>query len=482
VKAQVLIIGSGAGGAITAFELARAGVDVLLLEEGARHSLADYGRDAAHAMRTLYRRRGMTPILGPVPIGYVEGRCLGGSTEINSAFWHRTPPAVLAAWRDRFGMAGAELSDMAPHFEWLEQALSVAPYGDALPSMTAVFRDGARLMNCTPVEVPRVVRQCACQTPCSSGCRTGGKQSMSRSLLPQAEAAGARIVTGCRVVRLRTKGRRVTGADATLSTSDTSESIRIDAGHVMVCCGPTETPSLLRRSGITHQIGTSLQIHPMLKVAARFPFETGAATQPIPLMQINGPVKRVSIGGAHFSAGHLALHMSENWPVLAGRMADRNRMAMFHVATLGSGRGSVSPAWFGTSTRIRYSLSPEDHASLCLGAAQLVDLLFHAGAEEVYPAIHGLPVIARGDLSRRTLDGDLHRSSLSLTTVHAFSTCRAGERRFRTAANSYGQIWDIDNLFVNDASMLPDSPGVNPQGSIMALARRNVQHFINHQL
>jgi len=480
VKAQVLVIGSGAGGSITALELARAGVDVLILEEGWRHSLDDYGRSAAHAMRTLYRRRGMTPILGSVPIGYVEGRCLGGSTEINSAFWHRTPPLVLAAWRDRFGLAGVEPEAMAPHFDWLERELSVGPYGAALPSMTEVFRQGASLMQWTPREVPRVVRQCACQTPCSSGCRTGGKQSMSRSLLPQAEAAGARVVTGCRVVRLLREGRRVVGAEATLSHDGTSETIRIEAGHVMVCCGPTETPSLLRRSGITHQVGTGLQIHPMLKVAVRFPFETGAATQPIPLMQINGPVPRVSMGGAHFSAGHLALHMSENWPVLADRMADRNRMAMFHVATRGSGRGSVSPAWLGSGTRIRYELSPADHSALCLGTANLVDLLFKAGAEEVYPAIHGLPVIGRDDLARRTLDGDIRKSALSLTTVHAFSTCRAGDKHFKTAVNSYGQVWDFDNLYVNDASMLPDSPGVNPQGSIMALARRNAQHFLEH--
>jgi choline dehydrogenase-like flavoprotein len=477
VRAQVLVIGSGAGGSITALELARSGVDVLLVEEGRRHALDDYGRNAAHAMRTLYRRRGMTPILGSVPIGYVEGRCLGGSTEINSAFWHRTPPLVAAAWKERFGLTGVEPDVMAPHFDWLELALSVSPFGAPLPSMTELFRKGAGLMHWSPREVPRVVRQCACLTPCSSGCRSGGKQSMSRSLLPQAEAAGARIVTGCRAHRLIRKGRRVVGAEVTLSHDDISENVRIEAGQVVVCCGPTETPSLLRRSGITHQVGTGLQIHPMLKVAARFPFETGAATQPIPLMQINGPVPRVSIGGAHFSAGHLALHMSENWPVLADRMADRSRMAMFHVAVRGSGRGSVSPAWLGSGTRIRYELSAADHSSLCLGAANLVDLLFQAGAEEVYPAIHGVPVIGRDDHLRRTLDGDIRRSALSLTTVHAFSTCRAGERRFRTAVNSYGRVWDFDNLFVNDASILPDSPGVNPQGSIMALARRNALHM-----
>jgi choline dehydrogenase-like flavoprotein len=57
--------------------------------------------------------------------------------------------------------------------------------------------------------------------------------------------------------------------------------------------------------------------------------------------------------------------------------------------------------------------------------------------------------------------------------VHAFSTCPAGQRRDRTAVDSFGRVHDFENLYINDASMLPDSPGVNPQGSVMALARRN---------
>jgi choline dehydrogenase-like flavoprotein len=67
---------------------------------------------------------------------------------------------------------------------------------------------------------------------------------------------------------------------------------------------------------------------------------------------------------------------------------------------------------------------------------------------------------------------------LSLTTVHAFSSCPIGERADRCAADSYGRLFRSDNLYVNDASMLPDSPGVNPQGSVMAFSRRNVQHFL----
>ena len=124
--AQVLVVGSGAGGAVTALELARRGLDVLVLEEGARHSQADYGKPAPEAMRRLYRRGGMTPIMGRVPIGYVEGRCVGGSTEINSGFWHRTPREALLRWKSQFDLADASEEELNPHFDWAEDMLGVA--------------------------------------------------------------------------------------------------------------------------------------------------------------------------------------------------------------------------------------------------------------------------------------------------------------------------------------------------------------------
>jgi choline dehydrogenase-like flavoprotein len=131
------------------------------------------------------------------------------------------------------------------------------------------------------------------------------------------------------------------------------------------------------------------------------------------------------------------------------------------------------------STTIRYELDPEDVVSLSNGFARLATLLLAAGAEEVMPSVHGLPSIKTQRDAIRWLDERLPRKGLGLTTVHAFSSCPIGERTDRCAADSYGKVKHWDNLHINDASMLPDSPGVNPQGSVMAFARRNVLHFID---
>jgi choline dehydrogenase-like flavoprotein len=158
-------------------------------------------------------------------------------------------------------------------------------------------------------------------------------------------------------------------------------------------------------------------------------------------------------------------------------MENHRRMAMYYVAVRGTGRGSVRAAPFSDgSPVIRYRLSREDLANLSRGLSRLATLLLAAGAEAVHPAVHGLPAIESEVDAALWLDDVLSPDRLSLTTVHAFSTCPIGEDERTCAADSFGRLRGFENLWINDASMLPDSPGVNPQGSIMALARRNARY------
>jgi choline dehydrogenase-like flavoprotein len=478
-RVEVLVVGSGAGGAVTALELARAGRDVCVLEQGSRWPLAEYGKDSADAMRRLYRRRGMTPILGRVPIGYVEGACLGGSTEINSGFWHRTPREVLLRWKAQFDLAHASVDELAPHFAHAEKLLNVSTYAGPLPKSTQVFARGIDAMGWAASQVPRAAPGCRSTNACATGCPTGAKQGMSRSVIPKAEAAGARVVTDCSVQLLVTHKDRVTGVLAEIQRDDGSrELVRIDADHVFLCAGPTETPTLLRRSNIKHHVGDSLRIHPMLKVAAVFPERIDAETSVLPLIQVKEFWPEISMGGAFFTPGHLAMLLSDNWLETQHEMASYRNMATYYVAVRGSGRGSVRPALLGEGAPVvRYELSDEDGINLSKGLARLATLLLAAGATQVYPGVQGLPTIRTEVEAIRWLDERVARSALSLTTVHAFSSCPIGERRDRCAADSFGKVHRYSNLYVNDASILPDSPGVNPQGSVMALARRNAIHF-----
>ena len=480
MKTDILVVGSGAGGTVTALTLAQGGREVLVLEEGSRFSLAEYGGTPTQAMGRMFRARGMNPIMGTVPVAYAEGCCVGGSTEINSGFWSRPPAELLAHWKYEFNVAEASETDLLDHYAWAERELGVGSFDRPWPPSTAVFDRGLRAMGWRGGETPRAAPGCRNTNTCAQGCPTASKQGMSLKLLPRAEAAGARVLAGCRVERLLRDGGRVRGVRARiLHGEDAGKRVEITAEHVFVCCGPTETPALLRRSGITRGVGDTLKLHPYLKVVARFPEIIDADRSVMPLIQVKEFAPDITMGGAYFTAGHVAVMLNEN-PMGDTRDREvRRRMAAYYVGVRGTGRGSVRPSWIGDGLpRIHYWMSREDITNLSRGFAQISRLLLAAGADVVYPASFGLPPVRTEADARVWLERDLPWTDLALQTVHLFSSCPIGERPERCAADSFGRVRGVTGLSINDASMLPDSPGVNPQATIMAMARRNALAFL----
>ena len=479
MSVDVLVIGSGAGGAVTALELARQGRGVTVLEAGPRPDLSTYGADPTVAMARLYRNRGMTPILGPVSIGFVEGRCIGGSTEINSGFWHRTPREALARWAAAWDLQEASPAQLDAAFDEVEQLVGLSTFGrERWPESTRRFAQGIESMGWSYAEVERSAVGCLNRNACANGCPSGAKQGMSRKVIPLAEAAGAQVIPDVSVLQLVRDGRRVTGVVALATRPDgRRELLRIDADHVFVCAGPTQTPALLRRSGLKYHVGDTLNIHPMLKVAAIFPDPVHATQSVLPLLQVKQFWPDISMGGAFLTAGHAAMHLSDNWSEQYGHMADLDRMASYYVAVRGTGHGTVRGAQIGEGVTLTYRLTLAERTALSQGFARLCMLLLAAGAEVVLPGVQRMAPIRTERDAARWLDDVLPAGSLSLTTVHAFSSCPAGERMDRCAVDSAGRVHGMDNLYVSDASLLPDSPGVNPQGSVMAFALRNARRF-----
>jgi choline dehydrogenase-like flavoprotein len=117
---------------------------------------------------------------------------------------------------------------------------------------------------------------------------------------------------------------------------------------------------------------------------------------------------------------------------------------------------------------------------LCEGLWQLGKLLFAGGAEEIYQPVPGGPPI-RSPKDIDFLRRGVPQGRLNVSTIHLFSSCPMGEDTDTCAVDSFGRYHGLGNVWVNDASMLPHSPGVNPQGTILAIARRNVTRFLETQ-
>lgn len=468
-QAQVIVIGSGPGGAITACLLAEAGRDVLLVESGAYFEPETEARFDAREMQRKYRNGGVTAALGATKIAYAEGQCVGGGSEINAGLYHRAPDELLDQWQHDFGLADASAAEMAEHFEACERdvGVSLMPHG-APPSSLKLSR-GAEALGWQAMEVPRIFRYTPAGAPL--------KQSMSRTFLPRAVAAGCKLVTNARAQRIRREGGRwMVDVEHTPPGGEPSRRT-LSCETLFVSAGAIHTPALLLRSGITHNVGRTLQMHPTVKVAARFGETVNARDLGVPVHQVKEFSPRIGFGCSISKPPHLSLAMLDHPEHARTVDSDWQRMAVYYAMIKGgSGRVRTLPAF--RDPVVSYKLGVEDRRDLADGLKKLCEMLFAAGAQVLYPSVAAFPALrSLDDVSRLP---DVLPDDASLMTVHLFSSCPMGEDEARCATDSFGRVHDQPNLHIADASLLCTSLGVNPQGSVMAFARRNALHFLSH--
>ncbi len=469
LDSEILVIGSGPGGAITACLLAEAGRDVILIESGPFLTLEECPQFTRDEMERKYRNGGITAALGRTKVAYVEANCVGGGSEINAGLYHRTPEDVLDGWRRDFRLEAAGWADMVPHFEACERAVGVSFLPGAAPPASLKLHEGAGIKGWKSLEVPRWFKY-------GSG-GAGEKQSMTRTFIPRALKAGCRLVPNVRARRLqRSRGRWVVDAEGVLADGRRTRH-KLRCKTLFVACGAIQTPALLQASGIAPLAGRTLKVHPTVKVVARFPDAINARHMGVPMHQVKEFAPRLSFGCSISGAPYLSLAMLDH-PGHAGEVHDSwPRMAIYY-AMIAGGSGSVRRVPGCRDALVRYALGETDMRDLADGTRKLCELLFAAGAETLYPTVSGSTRLAGPDDLARVADS-LPQGRTSLMTIHLFSSCPMGEDKRRCVADSFGRVHGHDDLYIADASLLCTAPGVNPQGSVMAFARRNVLHFLD---
>jgi choline dehydrogenase-like flavoprotein len=468
LKSEILVVGSGPGGAITACLLAEAGRDVLLVEDGQFLPLDSCTPFSQEEMQQKYRNGGQTVALGKNKIAYVEGRCVGGGSEINSGLYHRTPAEILERWRSEFGVEGLTEADLQPHFEACEKDLSVSKMPGVAPVASQKLRDGAAGMGWQASEIPRWFRY----EPVN-GKPVGKRQSMTETFVPRFLRAGGHLLPRTRVSELRQEGNRW----LVEARHEAVGQIRISADTLFLCAGAVQSPALLRRSGITSNIGNSLRVHPTVKIVAQFGEEVNAANMGVPVHQVKGFAPRLSFGCSISSPPHLALGLID-YPEVSQQTAQLWKYCVAYYAMITSeGQGTVRGIPGFRDPLVRYRLTEIDRRNLADGFYKLAEMLFASGAKTLYPGLTGGPKLnCTGCLKK--LPEIVPDGLTNLMTIHLFSSCPMGEDKMKCAADSFGRLHGFSNLFLNDASLLCTAPGVNPQGSVMALARRNALHFL----
>jgi choline dehydrogenase-like flavoprotein len=475
--ADFVIVGTGAGGATAARVLTEAGHDVLLLEEGPQLVTGEREERVLDALHQAMRGFAGTATAGTTPMPMLQGRCVGGSTAVNSGIIWRMPDDVREDWIAHHGLGDlVEARAQERIFDQLDDELEVA---ETTPEMRGgnglLMERAAKALGLPGKPIVRNAKRCRGAGRCLQGCPGEARQSMDVSYIPRAMAAGARLHDNARVRKVLVSGRRATGVvgDAIDPTTRKARGrFRVMARRaVIVAAGAIQTPALLRRSGLRGMVGERFQAHPGAAVVGRFPEAVTMAQGATQSYEIPNRAERYKIEGLSLPAEALAARIPGAGDDWQERLAELDHYAQWCVQVRMRALGRVRPG--RDEPVVRYEPLPEDLATIQRAVGIICRMMFAVGATEVYPGLGHLPEVLTDvrqvdDLERAGLSrGDFH-----LVASHLFGTACAGADPSRSVVGPDLQAHDVAGLHVMDASVFPTNMGVNPQHSIMAVVWR----------
>jgi len=471
VECDVVVIGTGAGGAVIGKELAEAGLAVVFVEEGKYFRRSEFSGHPLEMQRKLYRDMGATISVGNISIPIPIGRAVGGTTLVNSGTCYRAPARIFAEWQRHFGLQ-ISADVMAPYYERVEEILGVG-VGEArhIGGVGRVIARGCDALGYRHAPLRRNAPGCDGQGVCCFGCPTDAKRSTNVSYMPLGLKAGAHLFTGFAADKILVEGGRAVGIEA----HGAGRTLTVRARRVVVAGGSLMTPVLLEKNKLASgsgQLGRNLSIHPAVGALA-FYDELIDAQSAIPQ---GYAIEEFHEDGMLFEGAFTPPDVAAATLPLIGPAVVELIEKYRHVAAFGlmiedtsRGRVRVGP---GGKPLITYWINDHDVARLKRGIEILSRVYFAGGARKVLPNVHGFDAfesVAEVETFRRA---KLSARDFDVSAYHPLGTARMGTDPRHSVVGADLQVHDVPGLYVVDGSVIPSSPAVNPMLTIMALASR----------
>lgn len=498
IVCDVAIIGSGAGAGITAELLAKAGLQVVMIEEGPLKSSSDFNQKESEAYPSLYQESAARKTEDKA-INILQGRCVGGSTTVNWTSSFRTPASTLQFWQDRFGLKDYGVDTLAPYFEQAERRLNILPWLVAPNENNDLLRRGAARLGIPAAAISRNVKGCWNLGSCGMGCPTNAKQSMLVTTIPAALDKGAQLLTETRAEKFELSNGKVTAlicrsvaSDSALATVERAQvAIKIIAKHYVLAGGAINSPAVLLRSGAPDphgRLGERTFLHPVVMSSAVFEQKVEAwngAPQSIysdhfmDTQAIDGPMGyKLEAPPLHpviFASTVPGMGQGQH-ELLKSFPHNHTLLALLRDGFHEQAPGGKVKLRGDDSAVLDYPLTDFVMDGGRRALLSMMEIQFAAGARQVLP-LHEMASPYTSWAEARDAVNKLPMKPMltKVVSAHVMGGCGLAGTEAQGVTRPDGVHWQLENLSIHDGSIFPTSIGANPQLSVYGTVNRLAQ-------
>jgi choline dehydrogenase-like flavoprotein len=467
-KTKAVVVGTGAGGAVAGTTLAQAGVDTIILEEGKYFKPGDYGT-VYDGFANMYQGGGSTIAFGRPPISITLGRCVGGTTAINSSTCFRPPEKKVAAW------GGPSYDELVPYMQEIETRINATPATpETIGGNWRVLKRGCDKLGVELKPLVHNIKDCKRRGRCQFGCPEGAKRSTEISFIPDAIKAGAQLLAGHRIDSVIIENKRAAGVRGTVLEDGSPFEVRADT--TVLSLGALTGPAFLLQHRLcngSRTLGRGLQIHPACRVVAEFDeVVDGHIGLPQGAFIDKWKDRGVVLEGIFLHPGFLVTMLPGVGHELKDLAVRYPHMSAFGVMVDDTTCGRVLPGHWGTRFTALYQMNQQDARKMQFGIARVAEIYFAAGAKRVFTPKYGHTILNSADEIKGFETARVKSSHYELGAFHPLGTARMGADPKKSVVDFDLKAHDIASLYIMDGSVVPGSLGVNPQVTIMTLALR----------
>jgi len=482
---DVIIIGSGAGGGITAEILARSGLDICIVEAGPLKTADDFKMREKDAYGDLYQEVAARQSKDK-GVQIMQGRCVGGSTTVNWTSSFRTPDHTLDYWQHEFGLSQLNRDKLAPYFSWVEERLGIRPWPLPPNNNNELLAIAAQKLGWHYAVIPRNVRGCANLGYCGMGCPINAKQSMLVTTIPSAVAAGATLIHNASVSHI--EWQSTADPRVNITASQHTETLQLSAKTVVLAAGAIGSPAIALRSGlqqINSRIGQRTFLHPVTASIARMPRPVDAFSGAPQSIYSDHFLWRDGVSG---EAGY-KLEVPPLHPVIAtsllklhGKAHQRlsNQFNYFH-AQIALLRDGFHPELEGGRVllddhdypQLDYPLTPTLFDGLRHALLRMAEAQFAVGVRWQMPLHMDAKPVRSWQAAKQQIQNLAPTvGRWQVLSAHVMGGMGMAASPDKGVTDEWGRIFGAESLRVIDGSLFPTSLGVNPQLTIYTLATK----------